>query len=109
MAVVADTNISGNGNLAVSPQRPRKESLLTQIASTSLGRYLGMALLLLILAFLTLYPMSMLFYGSLHSTPPGMAGEFNLDGYRQLLTREALTILLNTIGISLGKTIPSLV
>ena len=108
MAVVADTNISGDGNLAVSPQRPRKETLLTQIASTSLGRYLGMALLLLILAFLTLYPMSMLFYGSLHSTPPGMAGEFNLDGYKQILTNENFVILLNTIGISFAKTIPSM-
>ncbi len=71
-------------------------------------RGLGMAALILLLSFLTIYPFSMLMYGSLHSTPPGMAGEYNLDGYRQLMTREALGILLNTIGISLGKTIPSL-
>jgi len=30
---------------------------------------------------LSLYPMVMLLYGSLHSTPPGIAGEFNLHGY----------------------------
>ena len=71
-------------------------------------RGLGVAALILLLSFLTIYPFSMLMYGSLHSTPPCMAGEYNLDGYRQLMTREALGILLNTIGISLGKTIPSL-
>ncbi len=55
------------------------------------------------LSFLTLYPLSMLLYGSLHSTPPGMAGEFNLDGYRQILTAENILVLLNTIGISLRQ------
>jgi iron(III) transport system permease protein len=73
------------------------------------GRGVGVIALVVLLSFLTIYPLGMLMYGSLHSTPPGMAGEYNLDGYRQLMTREALTILLNTIGISLGKTIPSLV
>jgi iron(III) transport system permease protein len=72
------------------------------------GRGVGVALLIILLAFLTIYPFGMLLYGSLHSTPPGMAGEFNLDGYRQLMSAEAVSILLNTIGISLGKTIPSL-
>ena len=51
----------------------------------------------------------MLLYGSLHSTPPGVAGVFNLDGYRDIFTQQSLLILLNTIGISLAKTIPSLV
>jgi iron(III) transport system permease protein len=37
-----------------------------------------------------------------------MAGEFNLDGYRQILTNENFVILLNTIGISFAKTIPSI-
>jgi iron(III) transport system permease protein len=44
------------------------------------GRNLGLTLLALLLAFLSLYPTLMLVYGSLHSTPPGSAGEFNLDG-----------------------------
>ncbi len=73
------------------------------------GRGVGVAALIVLLSFLTIYPFGMLMYGSLHSTPPGMAGEFNLDGYRQLMSPEALGVLLNTIGISLGKTIPSLI
>ena len=53
-----------------------------------LSRNLAVTGLVALLGFLTLYPMSMLLYGSLHSTPPGMAGEFNLDGYRAILTAE---------------------
>ena len=34
---------------------------------------------------------------------------FNLDGYRQILTAHNVVVLLNTIGISIAKTIPSLV
>lgn len=44
------------------------------------GRPAGIAVLILILCFLSLYPMLMLLYGSLHSTPPGIPGMFNLDG-----------------------------
>jgi len=35
-----------------------------------------------LLAFLSLYPLSMLLYGSLHTTPPGIPGTFDLSGYR---------------------------
>jgi iron(III) transport system permease protein len=73
-----------------------------------LGRPAGMAALILILCFLTLYPMVMLLYGSLHSTPPGIPGEFNLDGYAGLASAENLVVLANTVGISLVKTILSL-
>ena len=72
------------------------------------GRPAGMAALILILCFLTLYPMVMLLYGSLHSTPPGIPGEFNLDGYASLASAENLVVLANTVGISLVKTILSL-
>ena len=72
------------------------------------GRPAGMAALILILCFLTLYPMAMLLYGSLHSTPPGIAGDFNLDGYAGLASAENLAALVNTVGISLVKTILSL-
>jgi iron(III) transport system permease protein len=72
------------------------------------GRNAGMIALFLFLSFLTLYPLAMLLYGSLHSTPPGMTGEFNLDGYAKILTARNLTVLLNTIGISIAKTIPAL-
>jgi iron(III) transport system permease protein len=72
------------------------------------GRPAGIALLILGLGFLTLYPMAMLLYGSLHSTPPGMAGEFNLDGYASLATAENLQALVNTVLLSLVKTVLSL-
>jgi iron(III) transport system permease protein len=73
-----------------------------------LGRPAGVAALILILCFLTLYPMVMLLYGSLHSTPPGIPGEFNLDGYAGLASAENLVVLANTVGISLVKTVLSL-
>jgi iron(III) transport system permease protein len=72
------------------------------------GRPAGIVLLILILCFLSLYPMVMLLYGSLHSTPPGIPGEFNLDGYVGLVSAENLVVLANTVGISLVKTILSL-
>src|SRR5262245_52382545 len=72
------------------------------------GRNIAVLALLLLLGFLTVYPMSMLLYGSLHSTPPGTAGTFNLDGYRQIMTTHNLVVLLNTVGISFAKTVPSL-
>ena len=73
------------------------------------ARLLGMTALLAILAFLTLYPLAMLLYGSLHTTPPGMAGSFSLDGYRQVATAQNMVIVLNTIGLALAKTIPSMI
>lgn len=57
-----------------------------------------------LLAFLTLYPLGMLLYGSLHSTPPGVAGEFNLDGYRGMATTENAIILVNTTSMALINT-----
>jgi iron(III) transport system permease protein len=65
-------------------------------------------LLILILAFLTLYPLAMLFYGSLHTTAPGLPGDFNLDGYLQVLSPETLKVLFNTISIAFLSTALSL-
>src|SRR5256714_14510432 len=45
----------------------------------------------------------MLAYGSLHTTPPGAEGTFNLDGYRAMLSRANGVVLLNTIVLSLVK------
>jgi iron(III) transport system permease protein len=80
-----------------------------------LGRYGGryarpgaIVLLVLVLGFLTVYPLAMLLYGSIHSTPPGMAGEFNLAGYRALLAPDNLQALLNTLLISFVKTLLSI-
>ena len=72
------------------------------------GRPAGLAALILVLGFLTLYPMAMLLYGSLHSTPPGIAGAFNLDGYAGLASAENAAVLANTVGLSLIKTVLSL-
>jgi iron(III) transport system permease protein len=72
------------------------------------GRPVGLAALILLLGFLTLYPMAMLLYGSLHSTPPGIAGAFNLDGYTGLASAENAAVLANTVGLSLIKTVLSL-
>jgi iron(III) transport system permease protein len=79
------------------------------LGSMRLSRNLALAALLVALLFLTAYPMGMLVYGSLHSTPPGEAGTFNLDGYRAMLTRGNALVLLNTIGLSLIKTVLALV
>jgi iron(III) transport system permease protein len=73
-----------------------------------LARRLAVAALIFILASLTLYPLIMLFYGSIHSTPPGTPGTFNLDGYRQVFTAFSLEVLANTVLISLVKTVLSL-
>jgi iron(III) transport system permease protein len=108
MAVVAEIDVGRKSDLAARGLSPRQPRFFHQLAGKGIGRRLGVLALLLILAFLTLYPLSMLFYGSLHSTPPGMAGVFNLDGYRQILTHENFVVLLNTIGLSFAKTIPSI-
>jgi iron(III) transport system permease protein len=73
--------------------------------AVALGRRIGLAVLLATLLVLTAYPMAMLLYGSLHTTPPGEPGTFSLDGYRAMLGRENTIVLLNTIGISLVKTV----
>src|SRR5882762_8276117 len=46
----------------------------------------ALGVLLAVLLFLTAYPMAMLVYGSLHTTPPGEIGVFSLDGYRAMLS-----------------------
>src|SRR4051794_40298276 len=84
------------------------ENVGFRLARYFTGRDALVLALIAILGFLAVYPLTMLFYGSLHSTPPGMAGEFNLNGYRSIMTASNVIVLLNTIGISLGKTIPAL-
>jgi iron(III) transport system permease protein len=70
---------------------------------------LGVGLLLLTIAVLTLYPLGMLVYGSLHTTPPGEPGELSLEGYRAIATSRNAAVLANTVGISLVKTSLSMV
>lgn len=69
-----------------------------------LSATIWVGLLLVVLSVLTLYPLATLLYGSLHTTPPGVAGEFSLDGYRAVVSRENFKILLDTLGIAFLKT-----
>jgi iron(III) transport system permease protein len=89
---------------------PREEhaSFRRVLAAAPIARIAGLGFLAIVLGFLSVYPLSMLLYGSLHSTPPGVSGTFNLDGYREVLTPQNLLVLLNTVGISLAKSIPSI-
>jgi iron(III) transport system permease protein len=73
------------------------------VGGSALGRNVALGLLLAVLLFLTAYPMGMLIYGSLHTTPPGEAGTFNRRP-RAMLSRQNGLVLLNTIGLSLVKT-----
>lgn len=68
---------------------------------------IGLTCLIALLGVLSVYPLATLFYGSLHSTPPGMPGTFNLEGYREALSPENLPILGNTVFIALTKTVIS--
>src|SRR5215475_53645 len=79
------------------------------VARGALGRNLALGALLAVLLFLTAYPMAMLVYGSLHTTPPGEIGTFSLDGYRAMLSGPNALTLLNTVGLSLVKTVLSMV
>jgi iron(III) transport system permease protein len=74
------------------------------LRTAELGRNVALALLLGVLLFLTAYPMAMLVYGSLHTTPPGEVGTFSLEGYRAMLSPANGLVLLNTVGLSLVKT-----
>jgi iron(III) transport system permease protein len=106
MTVSAEDRTVSTGRAPLAARWPER---LHSAGAISAGRALGIGLIIVILLFLTVYPLSMLLYGSLHSTPPGMAGTFTLEGYREVLTRQSLLTLLNTVGISLAKTIPSVV
>mgnify|MGYP001393511382 CR=1 FL=1 len=93
----------------LQPAEPLASSRPRQPWGPGLLRRLSLFSLIALLCFLTLFPTLMLFYGSVHSAPPGSVGEFNLDGYRQMLTGPTFTVLLNSVGLSLAKTIPSIV
>ena len=64
---------------------------------------ISVSVLLVVLSVLTLYPLATLLYGSLHSTPPGVPGEFNFNGYKTVSTAN-VRILLDTVGIAFLKT-----
>ena len=104
MALSADDRVAD-----IVPARTRLPHARRFLNGAPASRVVGLTLLALVLAFLSVYPLSMLLYGSLHSTPPGVAGVFTLDGYREIVSQQNLLTLLNTVGIALAKTIPSLI
>ena len=84
-----------------------REAVLLPVRALSggpLARNVALGLLVLLLVFLTAYPVAMLVYGSLHTTPPGARGAFTLDGYRAMLSGTNALVLANTVGLSLVKT-----
>ena len=87
-----------------APAAINARGLSTQAALARLSRRFTIAMLILLLAFLSLYPLAMLFYGSVHSTPPGEPGVFHLEGYREMWTAENFRILANTTGIAFLNT-----
>ena len=110
MAVVSSVDVGRNSALkrVAASALDRKTLFLNHLANFAIGRRIGVLPLIALLSFLTVYPLAMLLYGSLHSTPPGMPGVLNLDGYAQIFTTSNFLVLANTIGISFAKTIPSI-
>jgi iron(III) transport system permease protein len=59
-----------------------------------------------LIAYLTLVPLGMLFYGSFKSSPPGVAGHFTLDHYATLFKgSEMINAFKNSIVFSLGTSL----
>lgn len=59
-----------------------------------------------LIAYLTLVPLAMLFYGSFKSSPPGVAGHFTLDHYATLFKgSEMINAFKNSIVFSLGTSL----
>ena len=72
-------------------------------------RLFWISLLIVFLAFITVYPLSMLIYGSLSSGSPGQEGTLNLQGYMRVFSGENFIVIWNTILLSLAKVIPSII
>src|SRR5512132_819331 len=97
------------GNLLWGSGRLRaSDGIVYSPARSSMTTTAALGVLLAVLLFLTAYPMAMLVYGSLHTTPPGEIGTFSLDGYRAMLSGSNALTLLNTVGLSLVKTMLSM-
>jgi iron(III) transport system permease protein len=109
MANISSTQEISEGGVSphrfASPLRAKIKS----ITGRRLEQLLIVGLFALLLAAITAYPLAMLLYGSVHSSPPGSAGTFNLNGYRQVFSVASLPVLVNTLSIALTKTVISLV
>ncbi|MFV0245037.1 MAG: ABC transporter permease [Qingshengfaniella sp.] len=92
---VSDTPAAPHGGLAARLWR------------MGMGRPVWIALLVLVLLFLMVYPLGMLVYGSLHEGSPGTGGAFSLAGYAKALSADNAIVLVNTVALSLTKVVPS--
>src|SRR5262245_41351788 len=97
--------------------RPRQEAARWSGASAGRLRWLrsvfdrrnaGLSAVVLVLGFLSLYPLAMLLIGSVSSAPPGTAGDFTLEGYRAVASWRTLDLLRSTLLIATVKTALSL-
>ncbi|MBI2853385.1 MAG: iron ABC transporter permease [Chloroflexi bacterium] len=62
--------------------------------------------LLIVVAFLVLYPVGMIFFGSIRDTAPGLAGHFSLDGYAKIFRDpDTYTLLLGTLWLAIIRTV----
>ena len=69
MAVVSSVDVGRNSALkrVAASALDRKTLFLNHLANFAIGRRIGVLLLIALLSFLTVYPLAMLLYGSLHS------------------------------------------
>lgn len=64
--------------------------------------------LLVVVAFLVLYPLGMLFWGSVAGSPPGAPANPTLDGWREAYTNPTTAVaFVNTLGLSLLRAVVS--
>lgn len=69
-----------------------------------------MVLLLGVVAFMSVYPLGMILYGSFRSNAPGEPGHFTLDGYREALSDpDILMTLWNSIAIAGVRTLITMI
>ena len=69
---------------------------------------IGMALLLVLTAALTVYPLAIILYGSFNSSVPGSGNGFTLDGYREAFGDVAIVkALWTTIWLGAARTVLS--
>ncbi|UCG66185.1 MAG: iron ABC transporter permease [Deltaproteobacteria bacterium] len=73
-------------------------------------RYVGMLLLLVIVAFATIYPLGMILYGSFRSAAPGEPGYFTFNGYIEGFSDPTIVkCLINTFSLGATRTFISMV
>ncbi|MFC1868427.1 ABC transporter permease [Thermodesulfobacteriota bacterium] len=69
-----------------------------------------MAIMLVVVGVMTLYPLGMIIFGSLRSSMPGEPGYFTLDGYRQFLSDPGILMALwNSFAIAGVRTLISMI